>query len=204
MCKLMSAEYGGMNKFENEKFKPNGEYTNKVFARLQGAQDPKAAARKLVDTLAWHANVEIDEFCADFVNDARTALAKLESDLLVAGDDPALKATAFRAFAEAFAAQEANTLNYMFNSYQRGENAQAEEPTSFARAITDVLFDDFNALRATLGEKESALIYGDAYRIVNNELKVFALLPGTVADAIRDDARRNIGGDNSYKIDIGV
>jgi len=114
-------------------------------------------------------------------------------------------AAAIRAFAVGFASAEANVLQMIFSSFLLSGNFQKSTPPStFASAITDILFDNFTAVRDAVGV-DGLAIYNDARGVVTNELHVkVGLFDGElVIDTIRADAKQE-GGDKSYKIDIGV
>ena len=202
---MRSPEFGGFNKVASSVFKANGDYTNKVIARLNGVADPLAEAEKLVNTLLRHADVEHNDQGRGNSQRAVEALAKFRTDLEAAGDDPERKAAAIRNFAVGFAVAEANVLQMIFSSFLLSGNMQKiVPPSTFASAITDILFDNFTAVRDAVGV-DGLAIYNDARGIVTNELHVkVGLFDGElVIDTIRADARQE-GGDKSYKIDIGV
>ena len=73
----------------------------------------------------------------------------------------------------------------------------------FSSAITDILFDNFAALREALGIVDGLAMYQDAKDIVANELHKNAGGPNQIISAIKEDALQ-AGGDKDYAIDIGV
>ena len=113
-------------------------------------------------------------------------------------------------FANEFSNNQATALQVMgmeFLHLEQRENVAP--PSTFASAITDVLFDSFMTLASALGGDRGTLIT-DARNIVNSELggdispampTIFAL--PTIVEKLQDDAKK-IGGDNSYQINIGV
>jgi hypothetical protein len=74
---------------------------------------------------------------------------------------------------------------------------------AFASAITDILFDNFAALREALGIIDGLAMYNDAKNIVTNELHKPAGSSARIIAAIKEDAQQ-AGGDKDYTIDIGV
>ena len=199
-----SPEYGGMNKFQSPVFQPGGDYSNKVVTRLTGAQDPLAEAERLVNTLVHHADAEHNQFNIPPAENAQAALVQLRLDLQNAGDNADARTTAIRTFANAFALAECGLLQNMAVSFQTNEDHLPEPPPSaFATAITDILFDNFAALREALGIIDGLAMYNDAKNIVANELHKPAGSAARIIEAIKEDAQQ-AGGDKDYAIDIGV
>jgi len=199
---LHSAEYGGMNKFGSTVFEPGGEYSNRVVARLNGVQDPVAEAEKLVGTLVRHADAEHNLFNQIHVDNVQAALAQFRTALQNAGDNAEAKTAAIRALADAFAGAQRGVLQNIGNSFQANP-PPVEPPNAFASAITDILFDNFAALREALGIVDGLAMYGDAKNIVANELHKPAGSAARIINAIKEDALQ-AGGDKDYTIDIGV
>ena len=131
-------------------------------------------------------------------------LDKFRADLEAAGDNAELKAAAIRAFAVAFAKAQANVLQMVYSNLLMAGNPKKSAPSTFASAITDILFDNFNAVQKAVGV-DGLAIYNDARGVVTNELhvKVGFFDGDLVVDTIKADARHE-GGDKSYAIDIGV
>ena len=199
---IYSPEFGGMNKYQTPVFEPGGEYSNKVVARLNGVQNPAAEAEKLVDTLVHHADAEHNLFNQIHVNNLQTALAQFRTALQNAGDNAEAKSAAFRAFADAFAGAERGVLQNIGNSFQANP-PPVDPPNAFASAITDILFDNFMALKDALGFIDGLAMYNDAKDVVANELHKPAGNPNRIIAAIKEDAQQT-GGDKDYTIDIGV
>ena len=200
---LRSPAFGSGNKNETNVFKPGQDYSNKVFARLDGAQDPAAEAAKLVAAFERNADGAHNAFGAAYAEGARTSLAALRAALQAAGGDAGRKAAALRAFADAFAEVEGRMLR-LFDANLRTPPAKTP-PTAFAGAITDVLFDNFTVLKDALGFIDGLAMYGNVHNIVNNELHVqvgYRDSDGLV-DAIKQNAQE-VRGDKDYAIDIGV
>ena len=82
--------------------------------------------------------------------------------------------------------------------------AVRDQDTIGTAAVTDILFDNFNAVQKAVGV-DGLAIYNDARGVVTNELhvKVGFFDGDLVVDTIKADARHE-GGDKSYAIDIGV
>ena len=202
MVLLNSPEFGGVMKWDTPVYAPGGEYSTKVFNRLHGAQDPVAEAEKLADTLFHHADAEHNLFNLPNVEGLRAALATFRTDFQNAGDNAEAKAAAIRAFANAFASAQSGVLQNICNSVQ-AQPPPVEPPAAFASAITDILFNNFAALREALGFVDGLAMYNDAKNVVANELHKDAGGPNRIINAIKEDAQQ-AGGDKGYAIDIGV
>ena len=205
MVLLSSPEFGGKFKSMSPVFKPGGEYSNKVFNRLHGAQDPLAEAEKLVATLVHHADQDHNLLNVPIIeNDLQPAVARFRTDFQNAGENAEAKAAAIRAFADAFARVQGNVLGNIeisFMTFQVG--APKEPPSAFASAITDILFNNFGALREALGVFDGLVMYNDVKNVVANELHQDAGNVNRIVNAIQEDAQQ-AGGDKDYTIDIGV
>ena len=200
---LRSSAFGGANKITTTVFKPGQEYSGKVFARLDAAQDPAAEAEKLVATLEGHADGAHNAFGASYAQLARKALSTLRTALQAAGGDPARRTAALRAFADAFANVEGKMVQ-LVESYFHTPRPQ-NPPTAFVGAITDVLFDNFTVLKNALGYIDGFAMYGNVHNIVNNELHAEVAYGDSdgLVDAIKQNAQE-VRGDKDYTIDIGV
>ena len=134
----------------------------------------------------------------------------LRSEIQEAGNEKNARSMAVWRFANAFSHVQADALQMMLIEFEDLDNLEeVAPPSTFASAITDVLFDSFITLAKALGGDSGTLI-SDARNIVNTELggnispatfDIFAL--PTIVDKLQEDARK-IGGDNSYQINIGV
>jgi hypothetical protein len=202
MVLLNSPEFGGVMKWDTPVYEPGGEYSTKVFNRLNGVQDPVAEAGKLADTLIHHADAEHNLFNLPNVDGLREALERFRTDFPNAGDNAEAKAAAIRAFADAFASAQSGVLQNISNSVQ-AQPPPVEPPSAFASAITDILFNNFAALREALGFVDGFAMYNDAKNVVANELHKNAGGPNQIISAIKEDALQ-AGGDKDYTIDIGV
>ena len=199
---VYSPEFGGMNKYVTNVFEPGGEYSDKVVARLNGVQDPAAEAEKLVGTLVHHADGEHNPFNQIHAEKIQTALAQFRTALQNAGDNAEAKTAAIRAFADVFADAERGVLQNIGNSFQVNP-PPVDPPNAFASAITDILFNNFAALKDALGYLDGLAMYSDAKDVVANELHKPAGSPNRIIAAIKEDAQQ-AGGDKDYAIDIGV
>lgn len=191
-----------MNKYVTNVFEPGGEYSDKVVARLNGVQDPAAEAEKLVGTLVHHADGEHNPFNQIHAEKIQTALAQFRTALQNAGDNAEAKTAAIRAFADVFADAERGVLQNIGNSFQVNP-PPVDPPNAFASAITDILFNNFAALKDALGYLDGLAMYSDAKDVVANELHKPAGSPNRIIAAIKEDAQQ-AGGDKDYAIDIGV
>ena len=197
-------EFGGMNKFMSPVFQPGGEYSDKVAARLGGAQDPLAEAERFANTLVRHADAEHNDLGVPVAENAQAALVQLRLDLQNAGGNADAKTAAIRTFANAMALAECGLLQNIAVSFQNNDNHEPPPPpNAFASAITDILFDNFTALREALGIIDGLAMYNDAKTVVTNELHKDAGSPNLIINAIKEDALQ-AGGDKDYTIDIGV
>lgn len=141
-----------------------------------------------------------------------TALARLRIAFGAAGDDAAKKAAAIRAFAVDFSAAQASVLNAAGkNLVMTADLREAAPPSTFASAITDILFDNFHVVSSALGGDGGAIV-SDTRKIAVSELHanisertfdIFAI--PTIVQAIQTDAgQARTDDENSYKIDIGI
>ena len=203
---MRSADFGGDGKgLVANNFEKNGSYSKRVAQRLKDAQDPIAEATKLANDFAKHfppgseqtrkVNEQLRQFSA-LIRESATA------------DDPAnAKEVAIKIFANNFAETQGKAIKDMKNSFETDiylRKGGDKKPPTFASAITDILFDYFDDVKNSVGE-DGFRIYQDARGIVKSELNrnVGFFDSDGVIEAIQEDAR-NEGGDNSYKIDIGV
>ena len=207
---MMSPEFGAPDSRKSAVFKENGDYTNKVLARVNGAADPLAEAEKLAMNLVGNAYADHDGAAAAGAQKAVTALARLRIAFAAAGDDAAKKSAAIRAFAIDFADAQGRVLHATRQNLTDTANVrETEPPSTFASGITDILFDNFRVVSSALGG-DSGTIVSDARRIAVDELhadiseNAFTLFAiPTIVNAIQEDAE-GAGDDNSYKINIGI
>ncbi len=205
MKELISERMGGPMKFGCKLFAPGGEYTLKVESRLLGAQDPVAEAQKIVDTLAGHGDREHNIQAEGILRPLEEGFAKFKEDIKAADTDEK-RAAAIKEFSVIFAAKELDMLNAMQMGFMVAGEGNLEAPASFASAITKILVNNYDALGATLSGGEALTLGKDASNIAYNELGVgywASFSPESVKKAIVDDSGK-MGGDNDYRVDIGV
>ena len=220
MLQISSDEFGGViQKPDSPVFKHNhGTYVVSLLNRLTELDKPKEAdgtaaikkAEEIANKLIWHLGVEHSQEQSGASINVRNALETLKTKINEAGKDNAARVVAYWNFANVIAREEAVALQMLRMAFDDIELQELlDQPSTFASAITDVLFDSFMTLAYALGSDSGTLIT-DATNIVNTELggnisanlpKYFAL--PTIVEKLQQDAR-NIGGDNSYKINIGI
>jgi hypothetical protein len=209
---LSSPEFGGIiSKGDSDVFKEDtGTYVMSLLNRLRPLENPVEEAEKIVNKFIWHLDIEHSNDHLPLADFARTALETLRGEMQEAGNMKDAKLFALWRFANAFARIQADALEVMRLEFEKLDNhKEVAPPSTFASAITDVLFDSFMTLAKALGGDSGTLI-DDARNIVNTELggdissmtpNIFAL--PTIVEKLQDDAQK-IGGDNSYQINIGV
>ena len=119
---------------------------------------------------------------------------------------PQEKDAVIKAFTDTFARSEAGLLQYMMLYGRETARTVLGSPKTFASAITDILFDEFDALSEGLDEKEEGKLKGDVYFVATGELGLGywdALKEANILNALMNDAQK-MGGDKDYKVDIGV
>ena len=202
---VVSPEYGGYHKAQAEAFKAGGEYTLKVQARIMNAADPLAEADNLVQTLMKHGDREHDFTCAAVLNPLVVWHDEFKKEYTEAKTDEARQAAVAK-FADRFANREVNMLQCLYTGYLNLEEMKFKEPKTFATAITSILLGSFDALSKSLTKEEGESLKRDVGWIAKFELGVgfWDLLDeDKVLDAIKRDAQA-MGGDNDYKVDIGI
>ena len=210
---LQSREFGGITKHSSFMFGNYGEYSKQIVGRLTAAEDPIAEARKIADEIVKVLDPEnkgdrkknvdtVKAFTAWLADSYRAVVPFLEKS-------PQAAKGIFEHFANTLSREMGSALGDIQLKFKLDLNAQARDkddlpPSTFASAITDILFDYFEALRSGLDLKEKMILYKDAYTVATGELHAEGVNSvDAVVDAIKADAQK-IGGDNSYKIDIGV
>ncbi len=200
-------EFGGEHAMFSERFKRGGTYTVQITDRISRSQDAMQEAGRIADMIKSHLTSENDAVAVQLAENIDAALAKL-GEVVASSPSPEARANAIREFADECNNVTSTTLTVikskMTDIYARGINTM-KTPSSFASAITDILFDNFSKVSETLGDGQAALV-GNARTIAVNELGVgtwASLLPNNVVNAIMEDAKK-VGGDKSYQIDIGV
>ena len=195
--------FGGFS-FEDAPFQTNGAYYNKVLARLTNAQDPAEEARKLTDMFAASADLEHNKANKSYVLTLNEAVEKIKNAKTDVEKTAAVKS---------FALQYGSIINSICMAMQATEGVVVElreleeagkiQPKSFASALMGILTDNFDALSNTFADSTARLLV-DVKSISMNELGL-GLFSGQQAtiDAIKKDAR-DMPGENSYQVDIGV
>ena len=185
-------------------FQQGGEYFNKVHDRVTNAQDPVDAARKLTDTFLLNADAEHNEMTAPYQLTLNEDVAKIEQ-----ATTPEAKTAAIRMFAIHYCAAVSSILQNMESAegslveLRKKEESGMIQPKSFASTLMGTLMDSFDALLETFEDSTGRLLI-DVKAISMKELglNLFSGQQATV-NAIKKDARE-MPGENSYQVDIGV
>ena len=200
---LGSEGFGGFS-FEGNTFQPGGAYYEKVLERVTNAQDPAEEARKLTDMFAANADLEHNKSNEAYLLTLNEAVEKINNATTEDGKTAAVKSFAF---------EYCNSIRPVLQAMENTENSLAElrsledygkiQPKSFASALMGILTDNFDALSNTFADSTGRLLV-DVKSISMNELGL-GLFSGQQAtiDAIKKDAR-DMPGENSYQVDIGV
>ncbi len=196
--------FGGFS-FEDKPFRtPNGAYYKKVLERVTNAQNPAEEARKLTDMFAASADIEHNKLNEPYLLTLNEAVEKIKSAKTEDEKTAAVKS---------FAVEYANSISPVLQAMENTENSLAElrsledagkiQPKSFASALMGILMDNFDALSNTFADSTGRLLV-DVKSISMHELGL-GLFSGQQAtiDAIKKDAR-DMPGENSYQVDIGV
>ena len=204
---LMSDAYGGATgKPGHAMFKPGGEYHTKVLNSIKNAANPLARAEELYNKLVYHADRAHNPLQdVQIQNNLDPAMKKFREDWPNART-PQEKDAVIKAFTDTFARSEAGLLQYMMLYGRETARTVLGSPKTFASAITDILFDEFDALSEGLDEKEEGKLKGDVYFVATGELGLGywdALKEANILNALMNDAQK-MGGDKDYKVDIGV
>ena len=171
---------------------------------MTNAQNPAEEARKLTDMFAASADIEHNKLLESYLLTLNEAVEKIKS---AKTEDEKTAAV------ESFAFTYSDTIRPVLQAMENTENSLAElrsledygkiQPKSFASALMGILMDNFDALSGTFADSRFKLMF-DVKSISMNELGL-GILSGeadTVA-AIKKDAR-DMPGENSYQVDIGV
>ena len=204
---LMSNAYGGAtDKPGHAMFKPGGEYHTKVLNSIKNAANPLARAEELYNKLVYHADREHNPLQdVQIKNNLDPAMKKFREDWPNARTQQE-KDDVIKEFTNTFARNEAGLLQYMMLYGRQTATTVLGNPKTFASAITDILFDEFDALSEGLDEKEEGKLKSDVYFVATGELGLGywdALSEANILNALMKDAQK-MGGDKDYKVDIGV
>ena len=209
---LSSEPYGGSNKMRHKTFKPGGEYYNKVLDRITKAKDPLAEVEKFAATLNAHAvRKHSTIFDLTLKGTIDEPIKKFREDWLKAGTAD-LKTAAINAVVKSLVSGEAKILQHMLKfgtDLPEYINKLKEPPKTFASALTDILFDNYNALSGGLKPTEKATLGLDARKVATDELGLSfwdSLNPDNVLETIIEDAKNMSDSKDGkdYKVDIGV
>ena len=195
--------FGGFS-FEDAPFQTNGAYYNKVLARLTNAQDPAEEARKLTDMFAASADLEHNKANKSYVLTLNEAVEKIKNAKTDVEKTAAVKS---------FALQYGSIINSICMAMQATEGVVVElreleeagkiQPKSFASALMGILTDNFDALSNTFADSTGRLLVDvKSISMIELGLGLFSGQQATI-DAIKKDAR-DMPGENSYQVDIGV
>ena len=207
-------EFGGP--FSNE----NGPEHNKLIVALNAAPDKVAKVRSVIATAISHFDPTNARQLIGQLNDIAD---KFDSDWNAATTDEARAQIIFD-----FTLDYLRTVRGQVSSYgsisTKFHSANYEAPTTFANVVMGALFtgadvaqkmfgDNFTALeKAKIGVAAGAIATGELHVKTTDMVRsaLPAWLRGDVPDtetlvmnAIVEDAK-NMGGDKSYKIDIGI
>ena len=206
--RLFSAELGGQNTSNIPALKEGGEYFEKCRTRLAEADDPVAEARRLVDLLRPYANPENDtDPCNGNITNATLNVDEFER-ALAAAQTPEAKAAAIRTFADEHCKIVAAFLSTIKNAERALADFPILPPNSFASAVMGVLFGGADAVtnmidkNFTAAERTALMFSVKAKSVSELHLGWFAGQE-TIINAIIEDSQ-SMGGDTSYKVDIGV
>ncbi len=206
--RLFSAELGGQNTSNIPALKEGGEYFEKCRDRLAKAANPVVEARRLVDLLRPYANPENDtDPCNGNITNATLNVDEFER-ALAAAQTPEAKAAAIRTFADEHCKIVAAFLSTIKNAERALADFPILPPNSFASAVMGVLFGGADAVanmidkNFTAAERTSLMFSVKAKSVSELHLGWFAGQE-TIINAIIEDSQ-SMGGDTSYKVDIGV
>ncbi|MBQ7179273.1 MAG: hypothetical protein IJS08_17785 [Victivallales bacterium] len=206
---IHTEEFGGRFASMSPMFKEGGSYYNKVLERLHG-DDPIAAAGQLKHLIEQHVTKSNDPnfpiVTEVTFNSFNEEYEKFLTDYAKA-ETPEAKEAAIKKFARSVCYCEANILTTLTNGFDMLASAKFDNPMSFASAINNILFSNFNTLKQMLpDEAERTAIGLNARSIARDELNL-SFLDSFDADKIigtlLKDAEK-MGGDKDYKVDIGV
>ncbi len=212
---LMEGGYGARGTVVSPKmFQPGGAYVNRVVERLANAGDTDATreeAERLFKMLSEHRSAQGD-YGTVFkgLDEQREAFRQS----CTSAATPEEKAAAIQAFAEVYAATEANIIRSMArdlnNRMTTNEMSGALEafhmvpPTPFASALTELIADNFEEISKGLSIMDQLAFLTTAKGVITGELGIGLSDINSVDElkrALQRDARR-MGGD--YQISISI
>ena len=175
------------------------------------AEDPVQAVEELIAT----AITRLDPDHSDLDKGTKDSLEEIISEfktVMLLNPDEAEKENAINRFVKVFCNNISGTLNMLGNSNlldEQAEKANAEAPDSFASIIMKTFFDDIDVATELINntfEGDELSLANSAREIAKNELGLGffgSMVPSNVLNAIVNDTH-NMGGDNSYQLDIGI
>ncbi len=203
---LFSDELLGYNAATSPAIRKGGAYHTKIVNRIKASSDPAGEADNIVAIVESQADELHNETSKSLLDRTREDLAKFKQEIAAAKDDAA-RDKAIDDYATAYGRMMAQLISLMQNNEtsMRGtivEN-KLKPPSSFASAVMNELMDNFEELSNTFADSQAKLAI-DVKLITRNEMDLgwFAGYEKMV-NAIKNDAK-NMAGENSYKIDIGV
>ncbi|MBR4612912.1 MAG: hypothetical protein IKO40_09380 [Kiritimatiellae bacterium] len=226
---LFSEELGGLSPQMSPVFKKNGSYYNQVVTRLNTVADPVAEATRLVAMLFGHTDPEHNEADADALHHNLDPSLETFRNAFAAAKTPEEKTAAIETFALAFSTGTRQLLGSIKGNEMMVGATKIKPPASFASAIMGVLFASSDAVEemvnANFTKAEKLSLMSSITGIATSELNVGkaamaksvanSLLPSflqaqdvpspdeLVTDAIVEDSKQ-MGGDDSYQVDVGV
>jgi len=215
---IISNELGGESVMQSDIYEKNGAYYEKVAQRLKEAANPSEEAAKLVAILRSHTDSEHDDQDKYLLADVTDALNQFEPK-------PENKNAEIKAFCDVYCRSVVQLISKMQMGERDIVTTKLNPPATFASAIMGVLFDNSDAVDSMMNDNftdaEKSAIKDDVLDIATKELNVskaslvssglgafFGIGNGPdpeeiVMDAIINDAKQ-MGGDKSYQVDIGV
>lgn len=213
-------EYSEVDRDVNPLFKRDGEYQTALRESIANAPDKIAQVRHICGLFTRHLDPKNMEQVIDNVN---TIASKFETSWKAAKGDVG-KEAAVDAFMDDFVGGIRAQISSEVSSYKLIFNKKYDPPSTFAKVVMGVLFNGADAANKIFNDNFSTVykvkLGADAAKIATDELHVSAaslakatLLPAfmykgpsadeIVMNAIAEDTK-NMGGDKSYQIDIGV
>ncbi|MBQ9275344.1 MAG: hypothetical protein IJ228_11050 [Succinivibrio sp.] len=188
-------------------FQPGGEVYEKVYARLKNAADPVDAATQLFDTYKSYLDPTDQAVKDAMFEQVDQGLEKFRAEY--AQGDEAAKEQAIKNIIELYIHCTTKTLDELIFSADTPPYEAPEAPASFAGIIMQAMFNDAgeadSLLRSTFGA-DSISLFNSASEIATKELGLgywSSWKPSAVINSILNDTK-NMGGDKSYQLDIGI
>ena len=192
-------------------FQPGGDYFNTVKDRIANAADPVKTVEELISTTLE----KLDPAHSTIDKNTQIKFEEIISEfktVMLLGPSPEEKEEAIMKFVTEFCTSVATSVNMLGNSYlldEQANNAKAEDPDSFASVIMKTFFDNVDVAAELINNtfaEDGISLANSAREIAKDELGLGffgSMLPSNVLNAIVNDTH-NMGGDNSYQLDIGI